>query len=48
MVVFYYILLYDCLVGDKFGEFIGDDVYIIKESECLLCLLLFYNFVFVD
>lgn len=48
MVVFYYILLYGCFVGEYFGEFYGEDCYIIKESECLLCLLLFYNLLFVN
>lgn len=48
MAVFYYILLYGCFAGEYFGEFYGEDCYIIKESECLLCLLLFYNLLSVN
>lgn len=48
MAVFHYIPLHDCPAGDKFGEFIGDDVYTTKESERLLRLPLFYNLAPVD
>lgn len=48
MAVFYYISLYGCFAGEYFGEFYGEDRYIIKESERLLRLSLFYNLSFVN
>lgn len=41
--IFHYVPLHSSLAGQKYGEFVGEDVYTTKESERLLRLPLFYG-----
>lgn len=41
--VFHYIPLHSSPAGEKYGEFVGDDIFTTKESERLLRLPLYYG-----
>lgn len=41
--VFHYVPLHSSKAGKEFGEFVGDDIYTTKESDCLLRLPMFYG-----
>jgi dTDP-4-amino-4,6-dideoxygalactose transaminase len=43
MAVFHYIPLHSAPAGNKFGEFVGDDVFTTEESEKLVRLPIFYG-----
>ena len=43
LTVFHYIPLHSSPAGERFGRFLGDDVFTTSESERLLRLPLFYN-----
>ena len=41
--VFHYIPLHTAPAGQKFGRFVGEDVYTTKESERLMRLPMYYS-----
>ena len=43
MAVFHYIPLHSAPAGEKFGRFVGEDVYTTKESERLARLPMYYG-----
>ncbi len=43
LAVFHYIPLHSAPAGEKFGRFVGEDVYTTKESERLARLPMYYG-----